>query len=176
MEKYLSFCCWLSFLDNLDVVELFGSSDPNASKDDDDDDDDEEGENENRLVPHRNQPRLVHVSMLDWTNFSDEQLHAIDADVILAADLVYDISVIEDLVKITSRLIFNHKKRKTTQIAVYFAITQRNENTFHFFKEQCAQKGIDTEDVTSPLPQLFPCYEARDNLRMYKLTAAAAVN
>ena len=126
--------------------------------------------------PHRNEARLVHVAMLDWTKFSDEQLQTMDADIILAADVVYDISVIEALTNVTSRLIFHNRKRKPSDVAVYFAVTKRNENTFAFFKEQCAKRDIFTEEITDPeLPQLFP-YEGRDTIHMFKLSTATATS
>ena len=129
----------------------------------------EEEEEEVHTVAHSEKPRLVHVSKLDWTNFSDEQLESIDANVILAADVIYDLTVIEGLVDITRRLIFNSKQKE--DVIVYFAITKRNEKTFEFFKEECLRNGMITEDVTatsSHVP-IFP-YEGRGNVRMYKLS------
>jgi predicted nicotinamide N-methyase len=148
-------------INRLEIIDLSTQQQQNE----DDDEDEEE-----QCTSHMNRARLVHVGQLDWTKFSDEQLEAIDANVILAADVIYDRSVIEGLVDVTSRLIFNRNQ----QVVVYFAITKRNADTFEYFKQECLQKRIITEDVTETSKSLsiFP-YTGRDQVRMYKLYSVA---
>jgi predicted nicotinamide N-methyase len=126
-------------------------------------------EEESDTLLNGNKNRLVHVCHLDWTKFTNEQLESMDPNIILAADVIYDISVIEGLVNLTSKCI----SRKG--VIAYFAITKRNEKTFEYFKEQCTQKGIETIDITDPnIGQFFP-YEGRENVQMFQLSLSHSV-
>jgi predicted nicotinamide N-methyase len=85
----------------------------------------------------------THVCMLDWSTFTEKDVDTYDIDMILAADVIYDVTVIEMLVNVVD-LCF--KKR---DILCYFVATKRNEKTMDFFRENCEKRGLFLKIVTN---------------------------
>lgn len=101
--------------------------------------------------------------MLDWSNFSEKDVETYDIDMILAADVIYDITVIDMLVNVVS-LCF---KRKTIQC--YFVATKRNEKTMDFFEDQCKKHGLVLERVTDQF-QIAPIFDyERQNISIVQV-------
>lgn len=91
---------------------------------------------------------------------------AANADVLIAADVVYDRSVIPQLVQVVKSLLNSSSissPRKKGKIAI-FATTFRNAETFAIFEEELAACSdeincdyVDEKDLES-MPYIFPCY------------------
>uniref|UniRef100_A0A8C2HU75 Eukaryotic elongation factor 2 lysine methyltransferase n=1 Tax=Cyprinus carpio TaxID=7962 RepID=A0A8C2HU75_CYPCA len=82
----------------------------------------------------------VCVEELDWENVSDEQLERIQANTIIAADVVYDPDVIACLVRLLSRLL--NCKVQEEHPDVYIASTVRNPKTYDCFKKELGRFHI----------------------------------
>jgi len=94
-----------------------------------------------------------------------------NADVVLAADVVYDREVIPGLVKVVKYIMSTSKK-----VYAIIATTFRNEVTFELFekelkKHNCTFSYVDPLIISS-LPVVFPCYftQGRDEVRISLLT------
>jgi hypothetical protein len=76
------------------------------------------------------------------------------AQVLIAADVVYDRAVIPPLVSSVGRLLSESSER----IAI-FATTYRNEETFALFEAELNQAGIKCNYArTEKMNYIFPCY------------------
>ncbi len=96
------------------------------------------------------------------------------ADVILAADVVYDVQCIHDLVSTVCKFLSSPLKstegilRGEEKIAI-FATTYRNQKTFGLFEEELETKGIICDYLSMDgLPLVFPCYfrQPRSDVRL----------
>jgi len=89
------------------------------------------------------------------------------ADVMLAADVVYDVNCIPDLVSTVSKFLDN--QTGSERIAI-FATTYRNERTFGIFENQLEKHHIicEYEQSLEHLPNIFPCYwnQSRSDVRV----------
>jgi len=90
------------------------------------------------------------------------------ADVLLAADVVYDVNCIPDLVSTVSKFL-NQAGGGSERIAI-FATTYRNERTFSIFENQLEKHQIvcEYEHSLEHLPNIFPCYwnQSRSDVRV----------
>ena len=88
------------------------------------------------------------------------------ADVLLAADVVYDVDFIPDLVSTVSKFL---NQAGNERIAI-FATTYRNEKTFSIFERQLEKHQIVCvyEHSLEHLPNIFPCYwnQSRSDVRV----------
>lgn len=100
---------------------------------------------------------------------------ASNADVLIAADVVYDRSVIPQLVQVVKSLLTSSSssKNKSEKVAI-FATTFRNADTFALFEnelEKCENEiccdYVDSNDIDE-LPYIFPCYyhQPRSHVRI----------
>jgi predicted nicotinamide N-methyase len=96
-----------------------------------------------------------------------------EAQVLLAADVVYDVCQIPDLVRCVKMLLSSSRDAKAI-----FATTFRNEKTFALFTNQLHNEGIVSQFVDKeviaklPVPSIFPCYfsQPRSDVRICILT------
>jgi len=88
------------------------------------------------------------------------------AVILLAADVVYDVSCIPDLVSTVSKFL---NPAGSERIAI-FATTYRNERTFSIFERQLEKHQIicEYEHSLEHLPNIFPCYwnQSRSDVRV----------
>ncbi|XP_043091238.1 protein-lysine N-methyltransferase EEF2KMT [Puntigrus tetrazona] len=108
----------------------------------------------------------VCVEDLDWENVSDEQLQRIQADTIVAADVVYDPDVIACLVSLLSRILNGRAQEKHP--VVYIASTVRNPQTYDCFKKELEIAGLRHVVVKDTVPQVFP-YNRASAIEMIKI-------
>ena len=113
---------------------------------------------------------LYRKGFLEWADFSDTQYSSesaenfesiaalSNADVLLAADVVYDVQCIPDLVNTISSFLSGNVGRKTA----LFATTYRNKRTFDLFEGELKKKNVSCDYVSiqlhKELPDIFPCY------------------
>ncbi|KAG1967828.1 N-methyltransferase FAM86B1 [Pimephales promelas] len=108
----------------------------------------------------------VSVEELHWENVSDEQLQRIQANTIIAADVVYDPETIACLVKLLSRLL--NCKVQENQPDVYIASTVRNPQTYDCFKEELERAGLRYVIMKDSVAQVFP-YNRASTIEMVKI-------
>ena len=96
-----------------------------------------------------------------------------EAQVLLAADVVYDVCQLPDLVRCVKVLLTPSSPMARAAI---FATTFRNEKTFDLFTNQLQNEGIVSQfvdnDVIADLPSIFPCYfsQPRKDVRICTMT------
>ena len=103
-----------------------------------------------------------------------------EAEVLLAADVVYDASQIPSLVQSVKVLLSSGRVGVTNDAAekrkAIFATTFRNEKTFALFTNELRREGISCnyveKEVIANLPNIFPCYftQPRSDVRICTMT------
>ncbi|XP_041853244.1 protein-lysine N-methyltransferase EEF2KMT isoform X2 [Melanotaenia boesemani] len=109
---------------------------------------------------------VVSVDELDWTTVTEEKLREIRADVVIAADVVYDPEVAESLVKLLSKILSCWSVE--VQPEIFICSTVRNPETYSSFKLQLENSGISQEVMTGPVSQVFP-YNRLSPIELIKL-------
>ncbi|XP_051244605.1 protein-lysine N-methyltransferase EEF2KMT isoform X3 [Dicentrarchus labrax] len=112
-------------------------------------------------------PPSVGVEEVDWTAASEEQLERIGADVVIAADVVYDPDVAGSLVKLLSRIL------RCSSPEVFVCSTVRNQETYGGFKQQLDKEGIRHRVVTGAVGCVFP-YSRDGVIELIQLHTTAA--
>ncbi|XP_072549931.1 protein-lysine N-methyltransferase EEF2KMT [Salminus brasiliensis] len=120
----------------------------------------------NGLTEHGN-PKSVSacVEELVWESVSDEQLQRIGADVVIAADVVYDPDIIGCLVRLLAKLLVFKKEQ---HLEVYIASTIRNPRTYDCFRDELEKAGLKHLVITHPVAHIFP-YTRAATIEMLKL-------
>ena len=98
----------------------------------------------------------------------------LDADVLLAADVVYDVDCIPDLVQTVNSFLSSGKPSEHK--SALFATTYRNKNTFDLFEKELEKRGIlcdyMSKQLQKELPNIFPSYfnQPRSDVRICTMT------
>ncbi|XP_026217677.1 protein-lysine N-methyltransferase EEF2KMT isoform X2 [Anabas testudineus] len=108
----------------------------------------------------------VSVEELDWTTVTEEQIKLMEADTVIAADVVYDPEIIEILVKLLSRILKCWSAERLPEILICSTI--RNPETYSSFKQQLEKAGVSHHVITEPIRHLFP-YNRVSSIEMIKL-------
>ena len=120
-----------------------------------------------------NSPREISTS---------ESFQFSNAEVLLAADVVYDASQIPSLVRSVKVLLSPGSSDATSTIGAaekrkaIFATTFRNEKTFALFTSELRREGISCnyveKEAIASLPNIFPCYftQPRSDVRICTMT------
>ncbi|XP_053328098.1 protein-lysine N-methyltransferase EEF2KMT isoform X2 [Spea bombifrons] len=95
------------------------------------------------------------VIELDWQSVTKEQLLHLQADVVIASDVVYDPEITVSLAKLLKEM-FNCTVGKRT-IDVFIASTVRNPETYKLFKKTLGELGMNFQVIPGPMKILFPC-------------------
>lgn len=97
-----------------------------------------------------------------------------NADVILAADVVYDVHCLPDLVSTVCKFLSSpwettNGNQNGKEKLVIFATTFRNQTTFGLFEKELDKKGIICDYLSmEDVPFVFPCYfrQPRSDVRL----------
>ncbi|XP_077642910.1 protein-lysine N-methyltransferase EEF2KMT isoform X1 [Lonchura striata] len=84
-------------------------------------------------------PKVV-VAELDWGSVTEKQLQGLRADVVIAADVVYDPEIILALIGMLQKLSTSRADRKAPE--VFIASTIRNPDTHQLFQAELDKAGI----------------------------------
>jgi predicted nicotinamide N-methyase len=125
------------------------------------------------LMEHGADPAGVQQGYLEWGAFGDpEYVPSNDdekmsqqafegADVLIAADVIYDVKVIDSLVQVIHKFLANNHANKEAILAV----TKRNMKTFQLFLNSINKQGFVCECLVrdcSTLPKIFHCNFTQD--------------
>ncbi|XP_044274463.1 protein-lysine N-methyltransferase EEF2KMT isoform X2 [Varanus komodoensis] len=110
-------------------------------------------------------PGIV-VAELDWHLVTKEQLAKLWAEVVIAADVVYDPELTRSLISVLQKLSSDNSGRQAPD--VYIAITIRNPETYCCFQKELEKVGIRWQLVPSPQKNLFP-YDRRATINILRL-------
>ncbi|KAJ6659731.1 hypothetical protein lerEdw1_018446 [Lerista edwardsae] len=108
----------------------------------------------------------VSVAELDWNSITTEQLAEFRADVVLAADVVYDPQLIQALTGVLQKL--SSCDNDSDSPEVYIAFTIRNPDTYRCFQRELDKVGIGWQVLPGPQKNLFP-YDPQANITLLKL-------
>ncbi|KAK3768198.1 hypothetical protein RRG08_031733 [Elysia crispata] len=100
---------------------------------------------------HDSRVRLCH---LDWEWVKEKQLEELQADVILAADVVYDLSIIPALVLVLKALLYGGANSNRKPRA-FIASTIRNEDSRDAFLIAMASEGLNYSVLENPKQQRY---------------------
>ncbi|XP_056358958.1 protein-lysine N-methyltransferase EEF2KMT isoform X2 [Oenanthe melanoleuca] len=84
-------------------------------------------------------PKVI-VAELDWGSVTEEQLLGLRADVVIAADVVYDPEIILALIGMLQKLSTCRADRRAPE--VFIASTIRNPDTYQLFQDELDKAGI----------------------------------
>ncbi|XP_059717429.1 protein-lysine N-methyltransferase EEF2KMT isoform X2 [Haemorhous mexicanus] len=84
-------------------------------------------------------PKVI-VAELDWGSVTEKQLLALRADIVIAADVVYDPEIILALIGMLQKLSTSRADRKAPE--VFIASTIRNPDTYQLFQAELDKAGI----------------------------------
>ncbi|TRZ24177.1 hypothetical protein HGM15179_002863 [Zosterops borbonicus] len=87
----------------------------------------------------------VIVAELDWSSVTEKQLLGLRADVVIAADVVYDPEIISALVGMLQKLSTSRADRKAPE--VFIASTIRNPDTYQLFQAELDKSGIKWQTI-----------------------------
>ncbi|XP_077979594.1 protein-lysine N-methyltransferase EEF2KMT-like [Glandiceps talaboti] len=110
----------------------------------------------------------VCVRCLDWVNVTTEELNSIQPDIVIAADVVFDPSIMAHLVRVLDDLLSQHNDPEYPTIA-YIASTVRSHDTFTLFLDELAGSDITVEDMEGPKQQIFH-YDTSCPIKLLKLS------
>ncbi|KAJ0058448.1 hypothetical protein NL108_014626 [Boleophthalmus pectinirostris] len=78
--------------------------------------------------------QAVQVEELDWAFVTEEELRAIGAETVIAADVVYDPVVVETLVRLLSRIV------ASSSPDIFICSTVRNPDTYRDFTQRLGER------------------------------------
>lgn len=113
----------------------------------------------------------IAASDLSSSSQSIESLEKLaDADVLIAADCIYDVDFLPHLVSAVEKLLALNKERGKV---AYFASTLRNEKTFDIFIQQLTVKNIQYREIlfqSDETTEIFPCFavQGRDEIKLHE--------
>eukprot|EP00984_Skeletonema_dohrnii_P031743 scaffold24652_cov83-Skeletonema_dohrnii-CCMP3373.AAC.1 len=99
----------------------------------------------------------VSIGNLEWGEYAEHDCCSHPADVLIAADVVYTVECIPDLVATVSK--FLSSGSSTNAKVALFATTYRNRSTFALFERELEKKRIMCHYKSQDeMPYVFPCY------------------
>uniref|UniRef100_A0A6J0ULK2 Protein-lysine N-methyltransferase EEF2KMT n=1 Tax=Pogona vitticeps TaxID=103695 RepID=A0A6J0ULK2_9SAUR len=108
----------------------------------------------------------ITVAEIDWDQVKKERLAELGADVVIAADVVYDPELIRSLIGVLQKLSMGNDGGKAPEVYIAFAI--RNPETYHCFQAELAKVGIAWQTVPGPQKNLFS-YDQHANICILRL-------
>ncbi|KAK1739580.1 lysine methyltransferase [Skeletonema marinoi] len=113
----------------------------------------------------------VSIGNLEWGEYAEHDCCSHPADVLIAADVVYTVECIPDLVATVSK--FLSSGSSTNAKVALFATTYRNRSTFALFERELEKKRIMCAYKSQDkMPYVFPCYfnQPRSDVRICTMT------
>ncbi|XP_061702053.1 protein-lysine N-methyltransferase EEF2KMT [Syngnathoides biaculeatus] len=111
----------------------------------------------------------VSVEELDWTNVTEERLNDISADVVIAADVVYDPDVVVVLVQLLSKIL--RQRGRCVPAEVFICSTVRNPRTYSGFKHNLSDAGIVHRVMSGAVKHVFE-YSRESEIELVQLFAS----
>ncbi|KAL7434884.1 hypothetical protein ACHAXM_004316 [Skeletonema potamos] len=115
--------------------------------------------------------RSLSIGNLEWGEYADSSCCSYSADVLIAADVVYTVEKIPDLVATVSK--FLSSGNSTNAKVALFATTFRNRFTFALFELELEKNRIKCDYKSQDkVPYVFPCYfnQPRSDVRICTMT------
>ncbi|XP_070580604.1 protein-lysine N-methyltransferase EEF2KMT-like [Ptychodera flava] len=110
----------------------------------------------------------VSILTLDWEHVTREELEQISPDIVIAADVVFDPSIVPHLVNVLN-IILSHSNPARSPVTAYVASTIRSEDTFHHFLAELGNQLISVEFLEEEFEEVF-FYDKTCPIKLIKLT------
>ncbi|XP_061556974.1 protein-lysine N-methyltransferase EEF2KMT isoform X1 [Phycodurus eques] len=110
----------------------------------------------------------VSVEELDWMDVTEQRLNDISADVVIAADVVYDPDVVAVLVQLLSKILRQRGCRVPAE--VFICSTVRNPRTYAGFKHNLSDAGIGHRVMSGAVKRVFE-YSRESEIELVQLLA-----
>ena len=110
---------------------------------------------------------VVSVGYLEWAEYAENDCRSHPADILIAADVVYTVECIPDLVATVSKFLSSEGNTKA-KVAL-FATTYRNRTTFAIFEQELEKRRIKCDyKPQEGMEFVFPCYfnQPRSDVRI----------
>ncbi|XP_046637123.1 protein-lysine N-methyltransferase EEF2KMT-like [Daphnia pulicaria] len=117
----------------------------------------------NQLIENSSPP--IDIQPLDWMEFHTKSESSLQADLVLASDVVFDVELIPALVGTLSKLL--HPRDNQLLPSAIVACTERNQETLNRFLYELAQQNL-TYGHLEHAPSIFAC-ERNYPVRIYEI-------
>ncbi|XP_068102931.1 protein-lysine N-methyltransferase EEF2KMT [Hyperolius riggenbachi] len=93
------------------------------------------------------------VMELDWDSITEQQLSRLEADVIIASDVVYDPDIVTSFTKVLCKLLLCRKVNRHPELLI--ASTIRNSETYKLFQTKLDDAGLKWQILDDPKRSIF---------------------
>ncbi|XP_056393037.1 protein-lysine N-methyltransferase EEF2KMT [Hyla sarda] len=122
---------------------------------------------EEHSVTSENPTTLLSVTELDWESVTEQQLLNLDADLVIAADVVYDPEIVTTFTKLLKQLFHYTKAGKKMEILV--ASTIRSPETYRLFQRTLDDTGLRWQVLPDHKRNIF-AYDRNCTVQILKVT------
>ncbi|XP_044161042.1 protein-lysine N-methyltransferase EEF2KMT isoform X2 [Bufo gargarizans] len=112
-------------------------------------------------------PKTVSVMELDWESITEQQLLNLEADVVIASDVVYDPEIVTSFTRVLKKLF--HCTKAGNKLDVFVASTIRNPDTYRLFQAALDDTGIRWQVLPDHKRSIF-AYDKNCTVQILKLT------
>ncbi|XP_075035955.1 protein-lysine N-methyltransferase EEF2KMT isoform X2 [Mixophyes fleayi] len=106
------------------------------------------------------------VIQLDWESITDQKLSHLEADVVIATDVVYDPEIVISFSKVLKKLFQCTKFGKNLE--VFVASTIRNSETYRLFQTTLDEAGLSWQVITNHKKRIF-AYDTNCTVELLKV-------
>ncbi|XP_071976886.1 protein-lysine N-methyltransferase EEF2KMT isoform X2 [Engystomops pustulosus] len=110
---------------------------------------------------------VVSVTELDWESVTEQELVALDADLVIASDVVYDPDILASFSKVVKKLFCCTKAGNKLEVIV--ASTIRNPETYSLFQTTLDDCGLSWQVLPDHKNNIF-AYDKNCTVQILKLT------
>lgn len=114
-----------------------------------------------------NPKTVLSVTELDWESVTEQQLLSLDADLVLASDVVYDPEIVTSFSKVLKKLF--HYTKAGKNLEVFVASTIRNPETYRLFQTTLDDTGLRWQVIPGHTRNIFS-YDKNCTVQILKVT------
>ncbi|XP_073503900.1 protein-lysine N-methyltransferase EEF2KMT [Phyllobates terribilis] len=118
-------------------------------------------------VTSENHKTVLSVTELDWESVTEQQLLHLDADLVIASDVVYDPELMTSFSRVLKKLF--HCTKTGDKLDVYVASTIRNPDTYRLFQTTLDDTGLSWQVLPHHRRNIF-AYDKNCVVQILKLT------
>ncbi|XP_075687424.1 protein-lysine N-methyltransferase EEF2KMT isoform X2 [Rhinoderma darwinii] len=124
-------------------------------------------QSEKHSVTSESPKTVLSVTELDWESVTEEQLLNLDADIVIASDVVYDPEIVTSFPKVLQKLF--HYTKAGNNLEVFVASTIRNPETYKLFQTSLDVTGLRWQVLPDLKRNIF-AYDKNCTVQILKLT------
>ncbi|KAM3917608.1 protein-lysine N-methyltransferase EEF2KMT [Leptodactylus fuscus] len=117
--------------------------------------------------PSESLKTVLSVTELDWESVTEQELVNLEADLVIASDVVYDPEILTSFSRVLKKLF--HCTKAGNNLEVYVASTIRNPETYRLFQTTLDNTGLSWQVLPDHKKTLF-VYDKNSTVQILKLT------